>query len=47
MILDNGEIAELGTHEELMARNGAYRRIYETQFLGRSLEIVSTEVGRE
>jgi ABC-type multidrug transport system fused ATPase/permease subunit len=47
MILDNGEIVELGTHEELMARNGAYRRIYETQFLGKSLEIVSTEVGRE
>jgi len=47
MILDNGEIVELGTHEELMARNGAYRRIYETQFLGKSLEIVSTEAGRE
>jgi ATP-binding cassette subfamily B protein len=47
MILDDGEIAEFGTHEELMARNGAYRRIYETQFLGRSLEIVPAEVGRE
>lgn len=45
MILDDGEIVEFGTHEELMARSGAYRRIYETQFLGKSLEIVSAEVG--
>ncbi|MEM4229878.1 MAG: ABC transporter ATP-binding protein [Thermoproteota archaeon] len=47
MILDDGEIVEFGTHEELMARSGAYRRIYETQFLGKSLEIVSAEVGEE
>ncbi|MGB9717470.1 MAG: ABC transporter ATP-binding protein [Thermoproteota archaeon] len=47
MILDGGEIVEFGTHEELMARNGAYRRIYETQFLGKSLEIVSAEVSEE
>ncbi len=45
MILDDGEIVEFGTHGELMARSGAYRRIYETQFLGKSLEIVSAEVG--
>ena len=33
MVLDNGEIIELGTHEQLFARDGVYRRIYETQFL--------------
>ena len=33
MVLDDGEIIELGTHEQLLARNGVYRRIYETQFL--------------
>lgn len=33
MVLDNGEIAEFGTHKELMARSTLYRRIYETQFL--------------
>lgn len=43
MILEDGEIIEFGTHEELMARNGAYRRIYETQFLGKGLEIISKE----
>ncbi|MEM2088193.1 MAG: ABC transporter ATP-binding protein [Thermoproteota archaeon] len=45
MILDDGEIIEFGTHEELMARNGAYRKIYETQFLGKGAEILSKEVG--
>jgi ATP-binding cassette subfamily B protein len=33
MILDNGEIAEFGTHKELMTRSQVYRRIYETQFV--------------
>jgi len=33
MVLDDGEIIEFGTHEQLLARNGVYRRIYETQFL--------------
>jgi len=38
MVLDNGEISEIGTHDELMARNGIYKRIYETQFLEKSPE---------
>jgi ABC-type multidrug transport system fused ATPase/permease subunit len=38
MVLDNGEIAEIGTHDELMTRNGIYKRIYETQFLEKSPE---------
>ena len=40
MVLDNGEIIELGTHEQLLAKNGVYRRIYETQFLQTSPEPV-------
>ena len=32
MVFDNGEIAEFGTHRELMAKDHIYRRIYETQF---------------
>ncbi len=32
IVLDQGQIAEEGTHEELMLRGGLYRRIYDTQF---------------
>ncbi|MEM2094687.1 MAG: ABC transporter ATP-binding protein [Candidatus Bathyarchaeia archaeon] len=38
IVLDNGEIAEFGSHDELMAKNGIYRRIYETQFLDKAPE---------
>jgi len=31
IVLDTGEIAEMGTHEELIKKDGLYRRIYETQ----------------
>ncbi len=31
IVLDRGRIAERGTHEELLAMGGAYRRIYELQ----------------
>jgi len=33
MVLDKGEIVELGTHDELIAKDSVYKRIYETQFL--------------
>jgi ATP-binding cassette subfamily B protein len=38
IVLDNGEIVELGSHSELMAMNGIYKRIYETQFLEKAPE---------
>ncbi len=38
LVLENGEVAEFGTHSELMAKGPIYRRIYETQFLEKSPE---------
>lgn len=32
MVVKGGVIAEQGTHEELLAANGVYRELYETQF---------------
>ncbi len=31
LVLDRGRVEELGTHEELLARGGLYRRIYDIQ----------------
>lgn len=31
-VIDNGHVAELGTHEELIARNGIYTELYNLQF---------------
>ena len=35
VVLDSGEIAEQGTHEELIAQNGLYRAIYDIQTTGK------------
>jgi ATP-binding cassette subfamily B protein len=37
MVLDNGEIVEYGSHNELIQKDTVYKRIYETQFLEKSL----------
>lgn len=32
VVMDQGRIVDMGTHEELIARGGLYKRLYETQF---------------
>jgi ATP-binding cassette, subfamily B, multidrug efflux pump len=32
LVMDRGSIVEQGTHEQLLARNGAYARLYQSQF---------------
>jgi ATP-binding cassette subfamily B protein len=46
MVLDSGLIVEFGTHNELMAKDNVYRRIYETQFLEKAPKYV-LEAGAE
>jgi len=33
VVLDKGEIAEIGRHDELLARRGVYRKLYDLQFV--------------
>ena len=34
VVLDQGRVVEMGNHRELIALNGAYNRLYQTQFKG-------------
>ena len=38
VVLERGEIAEIGSHAELLAREGIYARLYRLQFAGGSVE---------
>jgi ABC-type multidrug transport system fused ATPase/permease subunit len=40
LVLENGSVAEFGTHEELLARDGAYKKVYETQFVQKASPIL-------
>jgi len=33
VVLENGTIADIGTHDDLMQRDGTYRRLYDLQFV--------------
>jgi ATP-binding cassette subfamily B protein len=35
LVMNNGSIIEMGTHQELLAKGGFYADLYNSQFLGR------------
>ena len=43
LVVENGVIAESGTHEELLERGGTYRKLYATQFR----QILDNEAGKQ
>ena len=38
LVLENGDIVEQGSHKALLAKHGAYARLYEAQFRGQDDE---------
>jgi ABC-type multidrug transport system fused ATPase/permease subunit len=45
LVLENGSVAEFGPHDELMAKNGLYRKVYETQFVQKASPILDETGG--
>ena len=37
VVMDQGHIVESGTHEELLAKEGTYFDLYQTQFAGQEI----------
>ncbi len=40
LVLENGSVAEFGTHEDLIAKDGVYKKVYETQFVQKASPIL-------
>jgi ATP-binding cassette subfamily B protein len=38
LVLKDGDVVEQGTHEELLALNGAYAELYNSQFMDEKTE---------
>lgn len=47
LVLENGEMAEYGSHEELLKVCGIYSKMYEKQQLEKQLEAEGTEKAEE
>jgi ATP-binding cassette subfamily B protein len=39
LVMENGAIVEQGNHHDLLERNGAYARLYNSQFAGAAIEV--------
>lgn len=46
VVMDAGRIAEIGSHQELMTRNGIYRKLYDLQFAEEEVDSVQLTVNR-
>jgi ATP-binding cassette subfamily B protein len=40
LVMEDGQIVEQGSHEELLAARGAYFRLYQSQFAGAATDLV-------
>ncbi len=45
LVLENGSVAEFGTHDLLIAKNGVYKKVYETQFVQKASPILEETGG--
>lgn len=43
MVIDNGQLKEVGTHEQLMAQQGIYHNLFQVQMLGQEEQHVPNE----
>ena len=46
-VLENGTVADIGTHEELMLKAGTYRRLYDLQFIDIDTQHVTVSLTKE
>ncbi len=44
VVIDEGRIVEMGTHDELLKRGGLYRALYETQFIYQKPQELEAEI---